>query len=297
MVLRLDPLLPVVWRSPTSLQLGVTDPPVVLQSVSVAEEHMIAALATGITPSGLELIGGTAGASIEEVAAFLAVVTPALLTRRPFTQRILVVGAGPTSQRIVQVLATLGFDVWIATSPVAAETQECDFAIAVGQFVLDPALHGLWLRRDLPHLPVILSDSIVSIGPVVDPGRTACLYCLQFHASAADPAWPAIASQLWGRTAPADTELTASQTAALVARTVIAWFSGPFPAPAPQQERLDVASGRVSTARYDPHPSCGCLAPGRANDVAIAPAQPGTGSATAVLAAPVLTSPPGPTRD
>ena len=292
MVLRLNPLLPVVWRSPISLQFGVTDPPVVLRDVSIADERMIAALATGITPSGLEMIGCSAGATVAEVADFLASVTPALLPIALATHNILVVGSGPTSQRIVQVLASLGHDVWIAADSTAAETTECEFAIAVGQFVLDPALHGLWLRRDIPHLPVILSDSSVSVGPIVDPGRTACLICLQLHATSADAAWPAIASQLLGRRSPADTELVASATAALAVRAVLAWFSDGHPE---DQERLDVASGRVSTAHYEPHPQCGCLEAGLANSIATARVQPGTDSPSAGPAAPDLMSPPAPT--
>ena len=34
MVLRLDPRLPLVWRSPTSLQLGISRPVVVLEKAS-----------------------------------------------------------------------------------------------------------------------------------------------------------------------------------------------------------------------------------------------------------------------
>jgi len=184
--------------------------------------------------------------------------------------------------------------VWIAADTAAAESQPCEFAIAVGQYVLDPAQHSLWLRRDIPHSAVVLSDSSVSVGPTVDPGRSACLCCLQFHATDADTAWPAIASQLWGRRSPADTELVASEVAALAVRQVEAWFSGD--SPTPQQERLDVASGRVSTVSYEPHPLCGCLEAGLANAVS-APARPGTGSASAAPDAPGPTSPPGPTTD
>lgn len=263
----------------------------VMHDVSTAAEHMIAALGTGVTDAGLEMIGRAAGASIAEVAELVLAIRPALLPEEHApAHRVLVVGGGATSQHIVQVLASAGFDVWVA-GDAAAEGQQCEFAIIVAQFVIDPALHGVWLRRDIPHLGVVLGDTEARIGPVVDPGRSACLYCLQFHASDADSAWSAMASQLWGRRSPADTELVASEVAGRTARLVIDWFAS---LTAGSQERLDVASGRVSTAHYEPHPTCGCLSPGVAN--AISPARRGIGSATAGPAGPVPTNPPAPTR-
>ena len=41
-----------------------------------------------------------------------------------------------------------------------------------------------WQARRIPHLPVVLGDTGVVVGPLVLPGRTACLRC-------AGPAWPA----------------------------------------------------------------------------------------------------------
>ena len=71
MVLRLDPRLPLLWRTPSSLQFGVDDPPVVLEAVSAAEERMIAALRVGVSRSGLEMISATAGGRHGEAAALL----------------------------------------------------------------------------------------------------------------------------------------------------------------------------------------------------------------------------------
>ena len=39
-----------------------------------------------------------------------------------------------------------------------------------------------WQARGVPHLPVVLGDAGVVVGPLVLPGRTACLRC-------AGPAW------------------------------------------------------------------------------------------------------------
>ena len=294
MVLRLDPRLPVVWRTPTSIQFGISLPVVIMHDVTIAAERMIAALEKGVTDAGVAMIGQSAGASAAEVVELLAALRPALLPpRESRLHRVLIVGTGTTTQRLVQVLASAGFDVWIAGDVAAAEAQDCDFAIAVGHFVIDPSLYGIWLRRDIPHLGVVLSDAAVSIGPLIQPGRSACLYCLQFYATESDPAWPAMASQLWGRRSLVDTELVASEVAARAARIVIGWFQS---SPHNQQETLDVASGQVSTAEFLPHPSCGCLQPGVANALATAPTPQGTGLATAAPGVLGPTTPTAPTR-
>jgi hypothetical protein len=260
MVLRLDPQLPIVWRTPTSLQFGVTTPPVVLHDLDLASEKMIAALSAGISRSGLVMTGRASGASEAQVDALLARLTPVMLREKPTPPPpVVVAGTGLFADRLTGLLAGAGVPVLLARTVEAAEAAEATFAVAIGQYVLDPALHGLWLRRDVPHLPVILGDSSVAIGPLVEPGRTACLYCLQRHASDADPAWPAIASQLWGRRSPAETELVASEAAAIVARAVLSRGSLSR-AEVSDQLVIEAATGRQTRRSFAVHPDCGCLA-------------------------------------
>jgi len=255
MALRLDPQLPIVWRTPTSIQFGVTRPTVVLHDLDLASEKVIAALGAGISRSGLTMIARAAGASEAELDALLTQLGPVMLRERPAAHApVVIAGTGLLADRLAGLLAGAGVPLLLARTSAAAEIAEAGFAIAIGHYVLDPALHGLWLRRDVPHLPVILGDASVAIGPLVDPGRTACLYCLQLHARDADPAWPAIASQLWGRRSPAETELVASEVAAIVARMVL---SG---SPASDQIVVDAQSGEQTRQAFAVHPECGCLA-------------------------------------
>ena len=265
MVLRLDPRLPLVWRTPTSLQLGVSRAVVVLDGVGVATERMLAALTSGVPYDGLAMIGRSAGFDQRQVDGFLERVGPALLCDPAPSPRVVVVtGVGPTAEALTRLLATRGITVRIARTVGEAQHEPCGLAVAVGQFVLDPQLHGLWLRRDVPHLSVIVDEAGATVGPLVEPGRSACLYCVQLHTTDADPAWPAMASQLWGRTAAADTALVASEAAAIATRLVLGWF-GLGAAAASGQIRLDAATGETTRVPVDPHPACGCLAPGVAN--------------------------------
>src|SRR5690606_5325555 len=53
----------------------------------------------------------------------------------------------------------------------------------------DRALTELLVRRDLPHLVVRLDQQTARLGPMVIPGRTPCLNCLDLLQAAADPLW------------------------------------------------------------------------------------------------------------
>ncbi|WP_317232827.1 hypothetical protein [Clavibacter capsici] len=82
MAIRLDPRLPLVWRTPDSLQLGVDRPPVVLTAVSRLDERLLAALVQGVSRGGLDMIAATEGATPAQVTQLLDLVRPALLPPR-----------------------------------------------------------------------------------------------------------------------------------------------------------------------------------------------------------------------
>ena len=58
MVLKVGAGVPLVWRSPSSLQFGVDDPLVVLDDVDAGTERMIAALVPGISRTGFDGLSG-----------------------------------------------------------------------------------------------------------------------------------------------------------------------------------------------------------------------------------------------
>lgn len=53
----------------------------------------------------------------------------------------------------------------------------------------DRALTELLVRRDLPHLIARLDQDTARIGPMVTPGQTPCLNCLDLVQAGADPQW------------------------------------------------------------------------------------------------------------
>jgi bacteriocin biosynthesis cyclodehydratase domain-containing protein len=263
MVLKLDGRFAAVWRDPFSLQFGVDPARVILREVTSAEERMIAALGSGISRSGLEMIATSSGASGQDVAGLLRRVKPLLLPDEAPARasRVAIVGSGQTVERIANALALTGAAVSVSATPNDDQT---DLGIAVGHYVLDPGSYGFWLRRDLPHLPVVFGDDSVQIGPLVEPGQTPCLYCLEHYRRDADASWSAIASQLWGRRALSETALVSAEIASRVARLVLDRLerggrSVPGRALAARSFRLAVESGEVTRRDWMPHPDCGCI--------------------------------------
>lgn len=263
MTLTLDPRLPLLWRTPDSLQLGVDNPPVVLHGISTAHERMLAALAIGLTPQGLALIGTESGLSPSQVSEFEHAIRPALVKPKvAFSASIDIDGLGPTADRLEWRLHEAG--LLTRRTPASADNQSdlpTDgpplLAVIVGEFVLDPERRGRWLRRDIPHLPIVYGDTSVTIGPFIEIGAGPCLYCLELHRRDADPAWPAIASQLLGTVSAAQEPFIASEAAAIATRMVLRRVSDGA-AESATSLTLDAETGTCRQQSWQAHPECSC---------------------------------------
>jgi len=255
MVLRLDPRYPIVWRTPSSVQLGVDPPAVVLEGISAVQERMLAALAVGVSQPGLAMLSRGRDA---ERDALLATLAPVLAVAKAEANLPIVAisGVETISGAIVPVLAESGVQVIAGPEVGDLRDERPHLAIATGHFVLDPELHAFWLRRDVPHLPIVLADTAVTIGPFVEPGTGPCLLCLELHRRDADPAWPAVASQLLGRRSRAESAVLLAETAAAAGRMVLARLSAGAGAAA--SLRIDAATGIRTWRTWAVHPECGC---------------------------------------
>jgi len=283
MILRLDPRYPLVWRTPDTIQLGIDRPVAIVPGVTAPLESVIAALRVGVPRSGALMLGRQAGATDAATAALLGALAPALvgldsppappgtdvapLTATWFGGRpaavargdvrpvVCVDGDGGTAERIRRLLTDLG--ITARTSGDAAPERP-HLAVIVDHYVLTPERHGRWLRRDVPHLPVLFSDTEVRIGPLVEPGAGPCLTCLDLEHVDADPAWPAIASQLLLRTAPTETPrlgIEAATTAAGIVHDRVIASSNEFAA---ASLAIDAESLTVRRRAHRPHERCGC---------------------------------------
>lgn len=262
MTLILDSRKPVLWRTPHSLQVGLDEPAVVLNDVTPAEERMLAGLAKGLTREGLRLVGAESGLSPEQVEDFASRVRPALAVENASPHACVEIdGHGLTADRLERNLHECGFETRraISNDPAPRETHSTQtglFAVVIGDFVLDPERRGRWLRRDIPHLPLVYGDSSVTIGPFIEPGSGPCLYCLELHRRDADAAWPAMASQLLGKISAAQTPFIASEAATIAARMIRRrGIEGGGEA---MSLTLDCESGARTERSWQAHPECAC---------------------------------------
>jgi len=255
MTLRLDPRLPLVWRSPFSAQIGVDPARVHLNDLTEAQERMLAALSVGVSLPGLAVI---CGGDLTQRDALLDLLAPVLRSDEKPTRLpvVAVSGTHPVARQLATLLAASDVQVILGETVTDLDDAVVDAAVVVGAFVLPPATHSSWLRRDVPHLPVVASDTGVTVGPMIEPGTGACLLCLELHHRDADPAWPAIATQLLGRAGAIESALVTAEAAVSAARLVLRRLGGADDLA--ESVRIDAASGEQTARHWHPHPECGC---------------------------------------
>lgn len=72
-------------------------------------------------------------------------------------------------------------------------TPELEVVVTTGE-PRRSSIRDLWMAG-VRHLPVMIDDKGVRIGPLVVPGVTPCLACLDAHLTAVDPGWAALVPQ------------------------------------------------------------------------------------------------------
>jgi hypothetical protein len=120
------------------------------------------------------------------------------------------------------------------------------------------------MAEDIPHVYAGAAEAIGVVGPLVMPGRSACLRCQDLTRRDRDPAWPAIAAQLaGGRIAtPACDAVLATAVATQVARQTLMFIDAAEPAPAVINGTLEVVlpDWRWRRRTWPAHRDCGCSA-------------------------------------
>ncbi|MBD8605346.1 hypothetical protein IFT73_00645 [Aeromicrobium sp. CFBP 8757] len=74
-----------------------------------------------------------------------------------------------------------------------------ELLVIVSHGEVERSVYELASTRGLDHLPVVVDEDRVRIGPLVRPGRTPCVTCHDLHRADWDPAWTAIVPQLGSR--------------------------------------------------------------------------------------------------
>jgi hypothetical protein len=116
------------------------------------------------------------------------------------------------------------------------------------------------LADGMPHLIARVDEHVGTVGPLVLPGCSACLHCLDLVRSELDPGWPALAAQLdhRGRSAIACDAVLATAVAAQAAFQVLALIEGDAPATVGGTLELELPSWRWRRRSWPQHPGCPC---------------------------------------
>jgi hypothetical protein len=137
-----------------------------------------------------------------------------------------------------------------------------DLAILASPFT-SPDLADALMRDGVPHLAVRAGEAIGVVGPLVTPGRSACLRCVDLRRADGDPAWPKILAQaICARPRPQACDIVlAAMTATLAAAQALA-FIDQVVAPVAVNGTLEVVLPDWQWRRrtWPPHAACSCRA-------------------------------------
>jgi hypothetical protein len=165
--------------------------------------------------------------------------------------RLAVVGVAPATDTIARTWAGAATSTLVAESSSDLVHTELDLVILVSHFVVSPMDIQPWLGRDIAHCAIVFGESSVRVGPLVTPGMSPCVRCVELAHIDADPTWSAVAPQVWRKSAAGDTVDLAIHAAAE--------SLGMYAMGGGYSVRIDgVTFGRVM-APHSIHPRCGCV--------------------------------------
>jgi len=132
-----------------------------------------------------------------------------------------------------------------------------DLVLLVSAQVPDAPAGVPLVQAGTTHLPVVVRPDHVVVGPLVVPGRGACLHCVDLHHSDVDPG-VADAVRLLRRGA-GRVRAPGAATAALVVGLAAVLAAGSGPALRAGVEVRVGAGGSTVWRRWSAHPTCGCV--------------------------------------
>ncbi len=170
-----------------------------------------------------------------------------------------VAGAGLLAELVADLLTRSGL---AAAGPGGGREQvsPADLLVLVGR--RSPAETAELLRQRQAYLSVYADEAIGVVGPLVQPGVTACLRCIDLARAQRDAAWPLILAQLTERTAnpPGCDAVLATSVAGQAAAQAIAFADRSPLAQATASATLELVlpSWQWRRRSWPPHPACTC---------------------------------------
>lgn len=145
----------------------------------------------------------------------------------------------------------------LATKVTNRSFEKASVSILIAQQYVSPTAYAPLMNRELPHIGVVFDQAGATVSPLVRPGETPCLYCLERNRIEQHAAWPVIASQLVTSRIAFDETAACNFAAAVVTKLVTDWID--LGATNDLGQRWSAATGEIESFRIEPSSKCDCL--------------------------------------
>jgi len=135
-------------------------------------------------------------------------------------------------------------------------SEKSSISVLIAQQIIWPRTYAPIMYREQPHIGVVFNEFGVTVSPLVLPGETACLFCLEQAKIATDSAWPAIASQLVSSDLCFDDTAANNFAAATVTKLITDWVDLRI---AGVGKRWNGKTGEITSFEISASSSCDCL--------------------------------------
>lgn len=275
---QLDPRFPLCWESTDTLRIGFETARVRLHEPTPQEQRFISKLGSGVMVHELAGVAKKCGLSEADQRALLRRLERVLVrvpasnaaSRKASARRssrtepaIRVLGDGEFAAELHKHLARAGVSVALSTAPPdeSADSVSPAFTIVLERFFGSATTPHVLFSNGVPHFPICLTDDSLFAGPLVPPGGSPCLACVELHRIDAMPLIAVLAAQLVTVTPAAETPRCAELAASLALLAFRQWRAE-APGAAAARLRFPVHEGTpvfAPTAEtIAPHPECSC---------------------------------------
>ncbi|NMR19023.1 ThiF family adenylyltransferase [Cellulomonas fimi] len=136
-----------------------------------------------------------------------------------------------------------------------------DVMVLVEHGAADAVRSRALMSAGVVHLSVVVREADVLVGPLVRPGSSPCLRCLDLSRTDQDERWPAVAAQLASSSrtrGAAEESVLAAIGGALAAGQVLAELDGTGPRTVGAALEIALPAAVPEVRTWSVHPSCGC---------------------------------------
>ena len=142
------------------------------------------------------------------------------------------------------------------------QLQKIDCAVLIVQQAIEPRRYSHWANRDVPHIAVSFDTEFASVSPMIIPGQTACLFCLENMRTDQDSNWPVLASQLIGSQKKFDDAASQLFAAGVVIQKILARIDKVAGFEQSEENlsgyRMNSKTGEITEFVWPKHKACSC---------------------------------------